>query len=82
MNPTTAHSSEVVGQLVLIETDPIRQRVRHAIAGFLAGYSGTTLETYRLDLRGCPSRCERCALANLLWLQSQFADADRAGRDN
>ena len=37
MNPTTVHSSEVVGQLVLIETDPIRQRVKHAIAGFLAG---------------------------------------------
>ena len=52
MNPTTTHSSEVVGQLVLIETDPIRARVKHAIAGFLAGYSGTTLEAYRLDLRG------------------------------
>ncbi len=36
MNPTTTHSSEVVGQLVLIETDPIRERVRHALAGFLA----------------------------------------------
>ena len=52
MNPTTTHSSETVGQLVLIEADPIRERVRHAIAGFLAGYSGTTLEAYRLDLRG------------------------------
>jgi hypothetical protein len=41
MNPTTAHSSEVLGQLVLIDVDPIRQRVKHAIAGFLAGYSGT-----------------------------------------
>ena len=36
MNPTTTHSSETVGQLVLIEADPIRERVRHAIAGFLA----------------------------------------------
>ena len=52
MNPATADSSEVVGQLVLVEADPIRQRVKHAIAGFLAGYSGTTLEAYRLDLRG------------------------------
>ena len=48
----TIHSSEVVGQLVLIEADPMRQRVKHAIAGFLAGCSGTTLEAYRLDLRG------------------------------
>jgi hypothetical protein len=44
----TIHSSEVVGQLVLIEADPMRQRVKHGIAGFLAGYSGTTLEAYRL----------------------------------
>ena len=63
MNPTTTHSSEVVGQLVLIETDPIRQRVKHAIAGFLAGYSGTTLEAYRLDLRGW-----------ITWLDAAFLD--------
>ena len=37
---------------MLIETDPIRHVVKHAIAGFLAGYSGATLEAYRLDLRG------------------------------
>ena len=48
---TTTHSSETVGQLVLVDVDPIRQRVKQAIAGFLAGYSGTTLEAYRLDLR-------------------------------
>ena len=63
MNPTTVHSSEVVGQLVLIEADPIRQRVKHAIAGFLAGYSGTTLEAYRLDLRGW-----------ITWLDAAFLD--------
>ena len=63
MNPTTTHSSEVVGQLVLIETDPIRARVKHAIAGFLAGYSGTTLEAYRLDLRGW-----------ITWLDAAFLD--------
>ncbi len=63
MNATTIHSSEVVGQLVLIETDPIRQRVKHAIAGFLAGYSGTTLEAYRLDLRGW-----------IGWLDAAFLD--------
>ena len=63
MNATTIHSSEVVGQLVLIETDPIRRRVKHAIAGFLAGYSGTTLEAYRLDLRGW-----------IGWLDAAFLD--------
>ena len=63
MNPTTTHSSEAVGQLVLIEADPIRERVRHAIAGFLAGYSGTTLEAYRLDLRGW-----------ITWLDAAFLD--------
>ena len=63
MNPTTTHSSETVGQLVLIEADPIREGVRHAIAGFLAGYSGTTLEAYRLDLRGWIS-----------WLDAAFLD--------
>ena len=63
MNPTTVHSSEVVGQLVLIEADPIRQRVKHAIAGFLAGYSGTTLEAYRLDPRGW-----------IQWLEAAFLD--------
>ena len=51
MNTTTTHSSEVVGRLVLVDVDPIRQRVKHAIGGFLAGYSGTTLEAYRLDPR-------------------------------
>ena len=48
---TITHFSEVVGQLVLVDVDPTRQRVKQAIGGFLAGYSGTTLEAYRLDLR-------------------------------
>ena len=38
-------------QLVLVDIDPTRQQVNRAIAGFLAGYSGATLEAYRLDLR-------------------------------
>ena len=63
MNPTTTQSSEAVGQLVLIESDPIRERVRHAIAGFLAGYSSATLEAYRLDLRGW-----------VMWLDNAFLD--------
>lgn len=48
---TTSHRNDIVGQLVLVDVDPIRQPVNRAIAGFLAGYSGTTLEAYRLDLR-------------------------------
>ena len=48
---TTTHRSETVGQLVLVDVDPTRQQVNRAIAGFLAGYSGATLEAYRLDLR-------------------------------
>ena len=47
----TTHRSETVGQLVLVDLDPTRQQVNRAIAGFLAGYSGATLEAYRLDLR-------------------------------
>ena len=62
MNPTTTHSSEVVGQLVLIETDPIRQRRQARHRGFLAGYSGTTLEAYRLDLRGWVMRLDTALL--------------------
>ena len=43
---TTSHRSEIVGQLVLVDVDPTRRRVNRAIAGFLAGYTGTTLEAY------------------------------------
>lgn len=48
---SNTHRSETVGQLVLVDLDPTRQQVKRAIAGFLAGYSGATLEAYRLDLR-------------------------------
>lgn len=48
---TTTHRSETVGQLVLVDLDPERQQVNRAVAGFLAGYSGATLDAYRLDLR-------------------------------
>jgi len=45
----------IPGQLVLIELiepgDPGDDRVDRALAGYLAGYSGTTLVGYRLDLR-------------------------------
>ena len=51
MHTTASHRSETVGQLVLVDVDPTRRRVNRAIAGFLAGYTGTTLEAYRLDLR-------------------------------
>ena len=51
MHTTTSHCSETVGQLVLVDADPTRRQVNQAIAGFLAGYTGTTLQAYRLDLR-------------------------------
>lgn len=47
----SSHRSETVGELVVVDVDPTRQRINQAIAGFLAGYSGATLEAYRLDLR-------------------------------
>ena len=41
-----------VCQVVAVEgIDPIRDQVKRALAGFLAGYSGTTVDAYRLDLR-------------------------------
>jgi len=52
---TASHRSETVGQLVLIDVDPTRRQVNRAIAGFLAGYTGTTLDAYRLDLRQWPT---------------------------
>ncbi len=45
------HSSDTVGQLVLVDANPLRQQTKKAIAGFLAGYSGETLEGYQTDLR-------------------------------
>ena len=47
----SSHRSETVGELVVVDVDPTRRRINQAIAGFLAGYSGATLEAYRLDLR-------------------------------
>ncbi len=48
-NPIAA----VFGQLAVIEPQPDlgEANLNRAIAGFLAGYSGTTLVAYRLDLR-------------------------------
>ena len=39
------------GELIAIDLDPRRQLAHRAIAGYLAGYSGATLDAYRLDLR-------------------------------
>ena len=48
----TNTTTDTIGQVALLEcADPIRDQVKRAFAGFLAGYSGTTVETYRLDLR-------------------------------
>jgi site-specific recombinase XerD len=39
------------GELIAVDLDPRRQLAHRAIAGYLAGYSGATLDAYRLDLR-------------------------------
>jgi site-specific recombinase XerD len=39
------------GGLIAVDLDPRRQLAHRAIAGYLAGYSGATLDAYRLDLR-------------------------------
>ena len=44
-------TADAFGQLTLLDLDPVRQEVRKAIAGFLAGYSGATMTAYHLDLR-------------------------------
>lgn len=51
MQETTSQVSAIAGQLVLVDVDPMQGEVKKAIAGFLAGYSGTTLVAYRLDLK-------------------------------
>ena len=57
-------TTNTVGQLVVLEPDdPVRHQVNRALAGFLAGYSGTTLEAYRLDLRQW-----------LTWLDTRHSD--------
>jgi len=44
---TTANTN---GQLELLEPDDqARQRVKRALAGYLAGYTGSTLDAYRLE---------------------------------
>jgi site-specific recombinase XerD len=48
---TSPFDAPPAGDLVAVELDPRRQVAHRAIAGYLAGYSGATLDAYRLDLR-------------------------------
>ena len=48
---TSPFDAPPAGGLVAVELDPRRQVAHRAIAGYLAGYSGATLDAYRLDLR-------------------------------
>ena len=48
---TSPFDAPPIGGLVAVELDPRRQLAHRAIAGYLAGYSGATLDAYRLDLR-------------------------------
>lgn len=52
MNTTTSpFDAPAAGALVAVDLDPRRQIALRAVAGYLAGYSGGTLNSYRLDLR-------------------------------
>ena len=54
MSDTTSASpfaAPPAGGLIVVDLDPRRQLAHRAIAGYLAGYSGATLDAYRLDLR-------------------------------
>lgn len=54
MSDTTSASpfaAPPAGELIAVDLDPRRQLTHRAIAGYLAGYSGATLDAYRLDLR-------------------------------
>lgn len=48
---TSPFDAPTAGELVAVELDPRRQLAHRAIAGYRAGYSGATLDAYRLDLR-------------------------------
>ena len=50
MIDTTVFEADSFGQLVVVEADPVRQEVKRAVAGFLAGHSGQTMTSYRIDL--------------------------------
>jgi hypothetical protein len=48
---TSPFDAPPAGELVAVDLDPRRQVAHRAIAGYLAGYSGATLDAYQLDLR-------------------------------
>lgn len=48
---TSPFDAPPAGDLVAVDLDPRRQLAHRAIAGYLAGYSGATLDAYGLDLR-------------------------------
>ncbi len=49
----TTIAGDSFGSLVHVDADvdPVRQEVKKAIAGFLAGYTGQTMTSYRVDLK-------------------------------
>ena len=48
---TSPFAAPPAGELIAVDLDHRRQLAHRAIAGYLAGYSGATLDAYRLDLR-------------------------------
>ncbi|MEQ8440204.1 MAG: tyrosine-type recombinase/integrase [Ilumatobacter fluminis] len=54
MSDTTSASpfaAPPAGELIAVDLDPRQQLAQRVVAGYLAGYSGATLDAYRLDLR-------------------------------
>ena len=75
---TSPFDAPSAGGLVAVDLDPRREVAHRAIAGYLAGYSGATLDAYRLDPCSAPigTPAERCASpATLVTRPPTVADA-------
>ena len=55
-------SETTTGEVVLLVADPVERAELTAVAGFLAGYCGTTRTSYATDLRIFTAWCHQCRL--------------------
>jgi integrase/recombinase XerD len=72
--PPTIPSTDIVVSVEPLFTEP----ERIALTGFLAGYSGLTLDAYALDLRMFTAWCQQ---HQLHLFQARRADIECFGRD-
>ena len=56
-------SETTTGEVVLLVADPVERAELTAVAGFLAGYCGTTRTSYATDLRIFTAWCHQCRLS-------------------